>query len=642
MTARETFHEIRNYLAGQFVGATRDEIILAEVIKCLFAANTPDSAFPGDMRLAPAVELARHYRVVFNRVRVEYPEFFDREDELLLGPEALAWTMRQLSHLFVEQSDSDVIGDAYEVFMGSALRGQEGQFFTPRNAIEFLTQAIELKPTDVIIDPACGSGGFLAAALARLSHRVADRFSISAFGIDKDASLVRLARIHLALLGADHTRIFNSDSIATHNGGKLPSMSLPAEGEYDVVLTNPPFGARIVSALPTIAAKYELARKWKFDRVSGHWYATREMATRVPPQVLFLEKCVRLLRPGGRCGMVVPESLLSSSQYRHVTDYLIRNTTVKIVAGMPEALFKTSGKGGTHTKTCLIVFEKRMDLAKPSRSKIFFAEARWCGNDSRGRSTERDDTDEILRLYRNGGRGQAQATTLGFWLDESKLEDSCLSPRRYDPSIAKQLSGLTSSHKVVRFGDLVEQGVVKLATGNEVGTLAYGTGDIPFVRTSDLSNWEIKADPKHGVGEETYSALRAKQDVCEGDILMVKDGTYLIGTCAMITKYDLRIVFQSHIYKIRVQHPDPDYLNPSLLLAVLSSDLVQSQIRSRRVTHDIIDSLGSRILDLELPLPASVERRQEITSLVEKVIQDRVEARELARKARRLVGEAVS
>jgi len=642
MTARETFQDVRNYLAGQFVGATRDEHILAEVVKCLFATNTVGSAFPGNIDLAPAVEIARHYRVVFKGVRAEYPDLFDKEDEILLGPEALAWTMRRLSYLLVEQSNTDVIGDAYEIFMGSALRGQEGQFFTPRNAIEFLSQALDLKPTDVVIDPACGSGGFLAAALMRLSGRVVDRSSLKVFGIDKDASLVRLARIHLALLGADHSRIFNSDSIAIHNGAKSPSLSLPAEGEYDVVLTNPPFGARIVSALPVIAAKYELARKWKFDRVSGHWYATQDMASRVPPQVLFLEKCVRLLRPGGRCGMVVPESLLSSSQYRYVADYLIRNTSVKIVAGMPEALFKTSGKGGTHTKTCLLVFEKRKDAARKSKSSIFFAEAKWCGNDSRGRTTERDDTVEILKLYQSGGRGAGAESTLGFWLDDCHIEDSCLSPRRYDPSIAKQLSGLKSSHELVRFGDLVDQGVIMLSTGNEVGTLAYGTGDIPFVRTSDLSNWEIKADPKHGVGEETYSALRAKQDVREGDILMVKDGTYLIGTCAMITKYDLRMVFQSHIYKIRVQHPDSNYLNSNLLLAVLSSDLVQSQIRSRRVTHDIIDSLGSRILDLELPLPVNVERRQEITALVEKVILDRVEARELARKARRLVGEAAN
>jgi type I restriction enzyme M protein len=639
MTARETFQEIRNYLAGQFVGATRDESILAEVVKCLFSANTVGSIFPGNLDAASDVEVARHYRQIFKNIRSGYPELFDQDDEFLLGPDALAWTMRRLAAIYVDESDTDVIGDAYEVFMGSALRGQEGQFFTPRNAIEFLSDAVDLRSTDVVIDPACGSGGFLAAALMRLSARAAGRSALKVYGIDKDASLVRLARIHLALLGADHRRIFNCDSIATHNGSTAPSLALPSEGEYDVVLTNPPFGARIVSALPAIAAKYELARKWRYDRVFGHWYATKDLANRVPPQVLFLEKCVRLLRPGGRCGMVVPESLLSSGQYRHVADYLLRNTRVKIVAGMPESLFKTSGKGGTHTKTCLLVFEKNGKSARSNGSKIFFAEAKWCGNDSRGRVIAKDDTHEILRLYRDTGPRTGESTTLGFWLDESQLDDFSLSPRRYDPSIVRDLNGLRSSHEIVRFGDLVDQGWIAMTTGHEVGKLAYGTGQVPFVRTSDLSNWEIKSDPKHGVSEEVYGALRGKQDVRECDLLMVKDGTYLIGTCAMITSYDLRIVFQSHIYKIRVDHPDRDYLNPHLLLAVLSSDIVQSQIRSRRVTHDIIDSLGARILDLELALPASIERRQAISELVEKSIQDRVEARELARKARRLVCE---
>ncbi len=644
MTARETFHEIRNYLAGQFVGATRDEAILSEVVKCLFVAHT-DGPAGGQASCqasgASTLDIARYYRALFRRVRGAHPDLFDPGDEILLGPEALAWTMGRLAPLCVEDSGTDIIGDAYEVFMGAALRGQEGQFFTPRNAIAFLVEAVAPKPTDLIVDPACGSGGFLAAALLHLGRHRLERPAIRAFGIDKDASLVRLARIHLALLGSDHHRVFNCDSIAAHNGGRLPGPGLPAEGEYDLVLTNPPFGSRIVSALPEIAAKYELARKWRFDRVFKRWYATRDLATRVPPQVLFLEKCVRLLRPGGRCGMVVPESLLSSSQYRHVTDYLLRHTFVRLVAGMPESLFKTSGKGGTHTKTCLLVFEKRADPEVRTPSRIFLAEAKWCGNDSRGRPIDKDDTGDILEVYRQGPLPDSEAPAIGVWIDDSQIEDHSLSPRRYDPRIGEHLRGLRSSHEVLRFGDLIERGWLALATGHEVGKLAYGTGDIPFVRTSDLSNWEIKADPKHGVGEAIYNALSAKQDVAEADLLMVKDGTYLIGTCAMVTKYDLRMVYQSHIYKIRVTHPDRDYLNPHLLLAVLSSEIVQSQIRSRRVTHDIIDSLGARIMDLELPLPSRPERRQEITALVEKVIQDRVEARELARMARRLVAESV-
>lgn len=636
MNARQTFSDIRNYLVGQFVGATRDESVLAEVIKCLFAVSFSGGAFSEQIHSADSIDLAKHYRAVFKRVTTEFPDLFDQEEELLLGPDELAWTIRSLSNLDIMNAESDLIGDAYEIFIGSALRGQEGQFFTPRNAIDFLVKAVNPSSNEKIIDPACGSGGFLASCLMSLGSGAENRKDFQVFGIDKDASLVRLAKIHLALLGADYQRVFNTDSIAVHNGLKPPEGELPVEGEYDVVLTNPPFGARIISAKPEVALKYELARKWKYDRMSGHWYSTNEMGKRVPPQVLFLEKCVRLLRPGGRCGMVVPESLMSSNQYRYVADYLMRNTQVKLVAGMPESLFKTSGKGGTHTKTCLLVFEKPKNVRKKN-NRIFFAEAKWCGNDSRGKTIDRDDIAQILDVYQRGPRTKTAPSLLGFWIKDSDIEDFSLSPRRYDPTISDALDQLRESHEIVRFGDLVDYGAVELRTGDEVGKLAYGGGNIPFIRTSDISNWEIKADPKHGLSEDVYNGLRDKQDICENDLLMVKDGTYLIGTCALITRYDLKMVYQSHLFKIRVNKSDNSIIDPFLLLAVLSSDVVQNQIRSKRVTHDIIDSLGARIADLQLPLPKSKARRRQISTMVSKAISERVEARELTRKARELV-----
>ena len=161
--------------------------------------------------------------------------------------------------------------------------------------------------------------------------------------------------------------------------------------------------------------------------------------------------------------------------------------------------------------------------------------------------------------------------------------------------------------------------------------MAYGTGDIPFVRTSDISNWEIKLDPKHCVSEEIYARYKDKQDVQQNDILMVKDGTYLIGTCAIVSQYDIRILYQSHIYKIRAH--DASKVNPFLLLAALSSDFVQRQIKSFCVSQDIIDSLGDKVLQLQIPIPKSRATRQRITKLVEKVIRERTNARELARKA---------
>jgi hypothetical protein len=124
---------------------------------------------------------------------------------------------------------------------------------------------------------------------------------------------------------------------------------------------------------------------------------------------------------------------------------------------------------------------------------------------------------------------------------------------------------------------------------------------VPFVRTSDISNWEIKRDPKHCVSDEVFEALASKQDVRAGDILMVRDGTYLIGTCAFVTEYDTRIVFQSHMYKLRVKKPQR--LSPYLLLAALSSEPVQKQIQAKRFTQDIIDSLGDRITELFVEEP---------------------------------------
>ncbi len=110
--------------------------------------------------------------------------------------------------------------------------------------------------------------------------------------------------------------------------------------------------------------------------------------------------------------------------------------------------------------------------------------------------------------------------------------------------------------------------VLSISTGDEIGKLAYGTGTIPFIRTSDISNWELKADPKHGVSREIYESLRDKQDVQAGDILMVKDGTYLIGTCAIVSEADREMLCQSHLYKIRV-NKNSYGLNPYLLSSIV-------------------------------------------------------------------------
>ena len=98
-----------------------------------------------------------------------------------------------------------------------------------------------------------------------------------------------------------------------------------------------------------------------------------------PPQVLFVERCLSLLKPGGCLGLVLPESVLSNKSYRHVVEYLLKNADIRAVIGMPEALFKTSGKGGTHTKTCLLVAVKHGTRQSGKSKTVFMAEANGVG-----------------------------------------------------------------------------------------------------------------------------------------------------------------------------------------------------------------------------------------------------------------------
>lgn len=626
----ESYRQIRDFLAGRLVGATRDESLLQVVIKCLFCKAM--LARRGIAISDDPETLLKEYSEAFEEVQTLLPEYFDSSDELQLDAEALAFVDAALGFVDFGGGANDPFGDAYEAFLGSAVRGQEGQFFTPRNAVDLLVSVVDPVPGEKVIDPACGSGTFLSVAGARLLEIGAtpEMIHASLFGIDKDSYLAKLAAARLSLMTLLPPHIYCGDSLSW-KGLSTESLPLVPEGTFDVVLTNPPFGARIKAASLEVQRGFQMGYKWKSVKGSDEFVITPNLASSVPPQVFFIERCMKLLKPGGRAGIVVPESLVSGRSYRHVVHYIREHAEILAVIGMPESLFKTSGKGGTHTKTCLLAFQKKP--ADRTTKGIFMAEAVWCGKDSRGHKIGHDDLPLVEEKMKAWGSGNLEKQDhLGYQVRMDQVIDHVLAPRYYDPEVLRQLQRLKATHEFVEVRSLVESGVLQVTSGHEVGKMEYGTGAIPFIRTSDISNWEIKVDPKHCVSAAAFERLRLKQDVREGDILMVRDGTYLIGTCAFVTQYDTRIVFQSHLYKLRVT--DESKLSTYLLLALLSSPPVQRQIKAKRFTQDIIDSLGDRLYELVLPVPKDPALRQRIQTIVRQTIQERMEARELARRAR--------
>jgi type I restriction enzyme M protein len=219
---------------------------------------------------------------------------------------------------------------------------------------------------------------------------------------------------------------------------------------------------------------------------------------------------------------------------------------------------------------------------------------------------------------------------LSFGLRADKVLNNIFVPRYYNPHIEERLQVLSDTYDLVSIAALSKQGVLSLDTGIEVGKMAYGTGPIPFIRTSDITNWELKSDPKQSVSEELYDQFKDQLDVRAEDLFIVRDGTYLVGTSCILTEHDTRILYCGGLYKIRVNKKDQ--LDPYLLLALLNCPIAKRQMRAKQFTRDVIDTLGKRICEVILPVPKDKVLRDRIARETRETVLERVALRNKAKQ----------
>ena len=177
---------------------------------------------------------------------------------------------------------------------------------------------------------------------------------------------------------------------------------------------------------------------------------------------------------------------------------------------------------------------------------------------------------------------------------------------------------------------------MQVRRGNEIGSQFYGTGEVPFVRTSDIVNWEIKSDPIKAVSDDVYQEYKVSQYVQQKDILFVNDGTFLIGRTAMITKLDMKIIIQSHVRKIRVI--DTNFINPYYLFYLLNSKIVRKQIDSKTFVQATISTIGNRLREIVLPIGSNKNEIKKITSEIQDIIERKAILRE---KSVKIIEESI-
>lgn len=661
---KAVFGDLRNHLAGNVAGITRDVALAEQVLNIVFCKlfdelNTgPEEVVSFRAATGEAEqEVADRVRGLFDQVIARYNDVFDSDASLDVDTASLAHIVGELQNYSLMDSDRDAVGEAFEVFVGPALRGAEGQFFTPRNVVKMVVDMLDPQPGEMIIDPACGSGGFLIRALeavwtaldaqgaakgwsdAVLERERRELATRCLRGIDKDTFLAKVTKAYMAIMGDGRGGVFCANSLEPpERWGERHRESIKL-GTFDIVVTNPPFGSKIKISDKKIIEQFDLGHKWDGGR-SDEPRLTDALHADRPPQILFLERCVQLLKPGGRLGIVLPESMVGNPSYRFVLRWLADRMQIRAVVTLPEPLFKTSGKGGTHTKVCAIIAAKQGGDATSSggEERLFLSDVRWCGHDSRGNPTIRiadgearilDEVPSIAPLFLRHTTGEElPPSRLAHQFDRDQIRSQIYVPKYYDSRLRSAATRLRATHELHRIGDLVDSGLLNIATGVEPGKMAYGTGPIPFIRISDISNWEIKADPKHCVSEPVYRQYQSKCEVRPGDILMVRDGTYLVGTSALITEHDGPMLFQSHIFRLRLT--DTTTIDPYLFFAAVNSEFVMQQVRAFQFTQDIIDTLGNRVAEIEFAVPLDPADRARLAREVKEIVEERARLRSLS------------
>jgi type I restriction enzyme M protein len=360
---------------------------------------------------------------------------FKKNQKIELDPDSVRFVVGELEQLSLLNTDHDVIGAAFEVFAERYFVGEKGEFFTPRIAIKNAIEMLDPQYTNTIIDPACGSGGFLIYALEHiweaigtsgLNKEATRRQSPSfIYGIDKEPNLVKVARAYMALIGDGKTNIADTDSLMGFGDWNEKARSMLADDngnikEFDFVFTNPPFGADIKVESHSILKHYDLGHKWTKPKNSLRWVKSDQTES-TEPQILFLELCVNLLKEGGRLCIVLPEGVFGNAKTGYVRQWLLENTTVLAVWDCPEPLFLPH----TDTKTCMLFAEK----SKNFNQSIMMSFISECGHDRRGA--------EIKDV--NGELKEDFSKALADWHD--RPPENSVDPQAWSGSISAMVQG---------------------------------------------------------------------------------------------------------------------------------------------------------------------------------------------------------
>ena len=371
-------------------GADEFQEIFKLLVAKLYSEKFPGRASEFRVHESPA-STAASINELLAHANSQWPGIINGNPPSLLTDEHLTVCAESIADLSICDTRLEVLDGFFEFLVSRISKGEKGQYFTPRQVVECCVKIMDPTPTESVLDPACGSGGFLIHALnhnvGRLQTTLQEYCSRYLWGCDFDGRAIQIAKALMLVAGDGSANLHQLNSLRKASYGGLleiadngvPSLTiedlLRSKARrfrgFDVILTNPPFAGEIRE--PSLLSSYEVVRRNR----------------RTERDVLFLERCVQLLRPGGRLGIVLPHNKFGGASWSYLREWLIRRIRVVAVIGLDRSAFLPH----THQKTSVLFGVKRQrNTRQPEAEPILFAISESSGKDSAGRIRQRAGT----------------------------------------------------------------------------------------------------------------------------------------------------------------------------------------------------------------------------------------------------------
>lgn len=647
------FKAIRNHLAGNAVGTTRDEELARQLINIIFC-KIYDEKFtkPNDMVSFRAgigedpADVADRIRSIFEKVKGKYKDVISESDAISLDDKSLVYVVGELQNYCLTDADRDAVADAFETFIGYTLKGSQGQFFTPRNVIRLLVEIVDPKQNQTILDPACGSGGFLVEGLKHAWWHLEEEAKVYGWkelalqeekttvaisnihGIEKDEFLSRVAKAYMAIIGDGKGGIFCDDSLEPPTNWKSTTQQRIRLGYFDIILTNPPFGKNIKIVGKNKLSQFDLAYVWKKKRGTDSYVITSKLRDKARSEILFIERSLQFLKDGGILGIILPETFFHAPSYQYVMDFM-RSHNIQWIIDLPHNTFRPHN----NAKCIAIVLQKNV----PQQDMVNMAVAEEMGHDHLGKPIFRWDQhkkrlkseiwDDIEHIIAEVKRGIHQKYT--FQIPAAILKETNIYvPRYYWQEKDKEIEEIAEKENLdlVPLIKLLDEGVINYFDGHGSPPAEYkGKGSIPYIRVKDIVNWEIYKDPTSLITEEIYEDIKnGRKDIIAEDILYVRRGSYRIGSVAIVSPFDEKVLLTREIVVLRVVSPENDYdITPYYLLYLLSHYITRMQTFNKVLIETTLPNIADRWQELKLPISRSPEVRKRISNRVKQIIHQK-------------------